>query len=59
MSAETLRTELVELAVREQLETLDHDLLLAMIGKKSLMTLLVMGMIYPCGRVDGHIVYSV
>ena len=58
MSAEALHTELLEIATREQIETFDGDSLIAFIGKKSFMTLRIMGMIVPCGCVDGHTIYA-
>lgn len=58
MSAELLHAELVELAAREQLDALDGDSLIAFIGKKSFMTLRLMGMIMPIGCVDGRTVYA-
>ena len=58
MSAELLHTELVELAAREQLDVLDGDALVACIGKKAFMTLRIMGMIVPCGCVDGRTLYA-
>jgi hypothetical protein len=59
MSAEALHTELLELASREQIETFDGDALVAFIGKKSFMTLRIMGMIVPIGCVDGMTVYAI
>ena len=59
MSAELLHAELVELAAREQLDVLDGDTLIAFIGKKSFMTLRIMGMIVPCGCVDGMTAYAI
>lgn len=58
MSAEALHTELLELASREQLDAFDGDSLIAFIGKKSFMTLRIMGMIVPCGCVDGRTLYA-
>jgi len=58
MSAEALHTELLELASREQIETFDGDSLIAFIGKKGFMTLRIMGMIVPCGCVDGRTLYA-
>ena len=58
MSAELLHAELVELAAREQLDALDGDALVACVGKKAFMTLRIMGMIVPCGCVDGRTLYA-
>ena len=58
MSAEALHTELLEIATREQIETFDGDALIAYIGKKGFMLLRLMGMISPCGCVDGHTIYA-
>ena len=58
MSAEALHTELLEIATREQIESFDGDALVACIGKKAFMTLRIMGMIVPCGCVDGRTVYA-
>jgi hypothetical protein len=58
MSAELLHTELLEIAAREQIETFDGDALVAYVGKKAFMTLRIMGMIVPCGCVDGRTVYA-
>lgn len=58
MSAELLHAELVELAAREQLDVLDGDALVARVGKKAFMTLRIMGMIVPCGCVDGRTLYA-
>ena len=59
MSAEALHAELLEIAAREQIETFDGDSLIAFIGKKAFMTLRIMGMIVPCGCVDGMTVYAI
>ena len=59
MSAEALHTELLEIAAREQIETFDGDTLIAFIGKKSFMTLRIMGMIVPIGYVDGMTAYAI
>lgn len=58
MSAEALHTELIELAAREQLDALDGDVLIEKIGKKGFMLLRLMGMISPCGCIDGHMIYA-
>jgi hypothetical protein len=58
MSAEALHAELLEIAAREQIETFDGDALIAFIGKKGFMTLRLMGMIVPCGCVDGRTLYA-
>jgi len=58
MSAEELHSELVEIAAREQLDVLDGDILMEKIGKKGFMLLRLMGMISPCGHVDGHTIYA-
>ena len=58
MSAEALHSELVEIAAREQLDTFDGDVLVEKIGKKGFMLLRLMGMISPCGHVDGHTIYA-
>ena len=59
MSAEALHTELLEIATREQIDTFDGDALIAYIGKKGFMTLRLMGMIAPCGCVDGMTIYAI
>ena len=59
MSAELLPTELLEIAMREQIETFDGEALIAFIGKKGFMTLRLMGMIVPIGCVDGMTVYAI
>ena len=58
MSAEELHSELVEIAAREQLDTFDGDVLVEKIGKKGFTLLRLMGMISPCGCVDGHTIYA-
>ena len=58
MSAELLHTELLEIATREQIESFDGDALVAYIGNKAFMTLRIMGMIVPCGCVNGRTVYA-
>jgi len=58
MSAELLHDEVVALAAREQLDALDGDVLVELVGKKGFMMLRLMGMISPCGCVDGHTIYA-
>ena len=58
MSAELLHDEIVSLAAAEQLDALDGDVLIERIGKKGFMLLRLMGMISPCGCVDGHTIYA-
>ena len=58
MSAEALHDEVVCIAAAEQLDALDGDILIQKIGKKGFMILRLMGMISPCGCVDGHTIYA-